>query len=243
MQDVTITFTGGLLKGRIFDFEVGRVPIGRAPGEGGLELKGADASVSRLHAELVEDGGDILLNNRSSNGTTVDGKMVLDSTQLESGALIEIGDMHPFTVHWSSVGVTQVIAPSGRAKKKAAPGKPGPLSSPIVRAVIGVYLIGLIGLGVWLRLDSAGDATGDDWPALAAEYADYRGAGQGDDTRQARAARAEALVRQLRAMRIQGIGDRAQPLCRELMSLDGDPKSPLFQYGARCLGVAQESPQ
>jgi hypothetical protein len=236
MQDVTITFTDGLLKGRNFDFEVGRVPIGRLPGPGGLELKGADASVSRLHAELVERGADIELKNLSPNGTYVDGKLVLDTALVHSGALVEIGDDHPFKVHWSSVGATQAIATKA-AKKAPTKRATGPLASPVIRAVIGVYLLGIIGVAIWLKLDSSAGATSDEWPALAASYDGYEVANA--DAKPARAARAEELVRKLRVAKIRGAQRDVESICRELMSVDGDVKSPLFQYGARCLGAAQ----
>jgi hypothetical protein len=240
MQDVTVTFTDGLLKGRVFDFEVGRVVIGRQPGERGLELKGADGSVSRLHAELVEKGGDIELKNLSPNGTLVNGKLLLDEMLIASGALIEIGEKHSFKVHWSSVGATQVLAAKAVREKKAAPRSAGPLASPIVRAVLGVYIIGILGVAVWLGFDST-DVAVDEWPALSAAYDDYEDPRSSPDAKQARAARAEALMRQLRVLKVQGEGRAMEPICRELMSLDGDAKSPLFRYGARCLGEAQGS--
>ena len=238
MQDVTITFTEGLLKGRNFDFEVGRVPIGRLPGAGGLELKGADASVSRLHAELVERGGDIELKNLSPNGTHVDGKLVLDSALLQSGALVEIGDGHPFKVHWTSIGATQAISVR-TLKKAAAPRKRGPLGSPAVRAVLGVYMLGIVAVAVWLKVGSSAGATADEWPKLAEAYAAYTVPGEPGDAKAARTAKAEELVRKLRVSKIRGAHQEAESICRELMSLDGDAKSPLFQYGARCLGTAQ----
>ena len=237
MQDVTITFTDGLLKGRIYDFEVGRVPIGRLPGEGGLELKGADASVSRLHAELVENRADIELKNLSPNGTLVDGKLVLDSALLRSGALIEIGESHPFKVHWSSVGATQAIAVPSAAKSGARPS--GPLASPVIRAVLGVYLLGIVAAAVWLGLDSSAGAGSDEWPALSAAYAAYDDGSTAADVKQARATKAESLVRTLRVLKIRDAQRDMGPICRELMGLDGDPASPLFQYGARCLGAAE----
>jgi hypothetical protein len=238
MQDVTITFTDGLLKGRVFDFEVGRVVIGRQPGERGLELKGADASVSRAHAELVENGGDIELRNLSPNGTLVNGKLLLEEMLIASGALIEIGEKHAFKVHWSSVGATQVLPAKTVRDKSPALNKGGPLSSPVVRVVLGAYLAGLVGLAVWLSLDSTGTAS-DEWPALAAAYDTYEGSSP--EAKQSRTIRAESLVRQLRVLKVQGEGRAMEPICRELMSLDGDAKSPLFQYGARCLGEAQGS--
>ena len=101
MQDVTITFTDGPLRGRSFEFEVGLVRIGRMPGDNGLELKGADTSVSRVHAELREDGGGVKLHNVSPNGTTVNDKIVLDSIGLQPGAVVRIGPRHPFTISWA----------------------------------------------------------------------------------------------------------------------------------------------
>lgn len=236
MQDITITFADGPLRGRKYEFEVGWVPIGRLPEPGGLELKGADTSVSRTHAELVEREGDIELHNLSPNGTKVDGKLIIDSIVVRPGARIEIGDRHPFDVEWQAL---DRILPTETARPQESGPlvKQGPLSSPIVRAVLGVYLAGIAGVAIWLGLagsDSA--AAADDWPALKTAYESYGAEWLDAEQRAANLERAELLVRQLRALRTQGADRGIERVCREIMRIDGEIDSPLFQYGARCLG-------
>ena len=236
MQDVTITFTDGPLRGRTYEFEVGHIQIGRLPGNAGLELKGADTSVSRVHAELRERDGQIEVKNASPNGTMVNGKLILESVIIRPDAELKIGANHPFTVNWTT------FEDYARADKtveiKAVPAAQGPMSSPIVRAVLGVYVLGMVVVGVWLMLsDDGGGAVADDWPTLMAAYSDFDVADMGDELRQSRTAKAESLVRELRLQEIQGYGRDAGTICRDLMSIDGDARSPVYQYGARCLGA------
>jgi hypothetical protein len=137
-------------------------------------------------------------------------------------------------VRWSTfddmAGRTQVSPKTKPESKK------GVLSSPIVRAVIGVYLFGIVGLAVWFGSSGGAVDVGDDWPALKAKYESLASAGEGAEPHAAMLTRAEVLVRELRAQRIRGeVGD-AERICRELMSLDADVRSPLYQYGVRCLG-------
>lgn len=234
MQDVTIMFTSGPMRERRFEFEVGRVVIGRLPGGGGLELKGADTSVSREHAVLEEADGDIELCNLSPNGTTVDGKLVLDRIKVMPGAKVSIGDQHAFELNWTSF---ETRIDDVAAKKAAKSAKKGPLSSPIVRAVLGVYLAGIIGVALWLGVFSDAEAiAGDDWPGLEAAYLAYEPAGLTDEERQLRMERARTLVRELRALRTQGIEQDSSTICREMMRIDRDSQSPFYLYGAQCLG-------
>lgn len=234
MQDVTITFTEGPLRGRSYEFEVGRVLIGRLPGEAGLELKGADTSVSRIHAELVERGAGVELRNVSPNGTMVDDEVILDSADIEPGARIQIGSNHHFSVNWVSFD-THVDTTESKEEPVDVV-RQGPLSSPIVRAVIGVYLLGMVSVGLWLYVSSdEGALAADDWPALATAYEDYKRTEMPEELRVTRATRAESLVRELRILKTQGLDRGAEQICREIMSIDKDSKSPLYQYGARCL--------
>lgn len=234
MQDVTITFTEGPQRGHSQEFEVGSVIIGRQPGEHGLELKHADKSVSRVHAELVAKDGDVELKNLSDNGTVVDGKLVLDSVRIHPGARIKIGAEHVFQVDWALVAP----APGSpeRAPKPGTSGGRGLLGSPVVRAVIGVYLLGIGGVGMWVASSDDGGAIRDDWPALRGEYERYEAEGVSADQRDARLARAEILMRELRVLRVRGLRTEAKSICREMMSLDKDIHSPLYLYGANCLG-------
>jgi hypothetical protein len=236
MQDVTIRFTSGPMRDRELEFEVGRVVIGRLPGANGLELKGADTSVSREHAELVGAGGDVELRNLSPNGTKVDGKLVIDSVVLKPGAKVSVGSTHTFSVTWTAFETQVDRRPGKKASKPDA--KKGPLSSPVVRAVIVVYLLGIVGVAIWLGVMGDEDSiASDDWPRLDAAYQVYQSGSMTNAERDLRLARAEVLVRELRALRTQGVDRRVNTICREMMRIDRDPGSPLYQYGAECLGT------
>jgi len=234
MQDISIRFIAGPMAGSNAEFEVGRLIIGRLPGAGGLELKHADSSISRVHAELIEDQGKIEIKNHSSNGTTVSGKLVLDSAPIEPGVQVQIGDNHVFEVHWASFDtVGKKNHPDGKAEESTSQGI---LASPVVRAVMAVYLLGMVAVGVWVSGSGSGDEITDDWPELASVYASYQPKGISPDVLAQRAAQAEFLVRKLRVSKTQGLDNEVDKICREIMSLDGDHQSPLFRYGAACLG-------
>jgi hypothetical protein len=207
--------------------------IGRQPGNGGVELKGAETSVSRQHAQLVEDGGNIVIRNKSPNGTVVNGKLMLDQAVIKSGAKIGI-DQFEFELEWKTFGAETIIkqskGPSSDALKKGA------LASPVLRAVLAVYLGGIVLVGLWVVLSPDEGVAGDDWPALAAAYQEYQGDSEAAEEWQARELRAEELVRELRALRTRDIdSEKTELICRELMRIDGDARSPLYLYGARCL--------
>lgn len=237
MQDITLTFVDGPMTGRSFEYEVGRVKIGRLPGTGGLELKGANTSVSREHAELVDADGEVQLRNLSPNGTTVNGELVIDAVTLRSGAVIEIGDDHRFKAEWTDFR-QQFEQDTDKTQRQKPPTKSGPLASPVVRAVLGVYLLGIVALAVWLGMSGgSGGIAADDWPDLRAEYETFAASGLSGPQLEARLERAEVLVRQLRALRTRGSTLESERICRELMTIDRDIDSPLYRYGVRCLAT------
>lgn len=164
----------------------------------------------------------------------MDNEVILDSAEIKPGARIEIGSSHPFTVNWTSFD-----AYSDNDDSKQEPAdvvSQGPLSSPIVRAVLGIYLLGMVAAGVWLYVSGDDGALAvDDWPALAAAYENYKVGEMPEELRLTRASRAEFLVRELRLLKMQGLNRDTEQICREIMSIDKDSKSPLYRYGARCL--------
>ena len=235
MQDVTVRCTAGPMKGFVGEFEVGQLIIGRQPGARGLELKGAGGSVSRQHVELIDKDGIVILRNLSPNGTTVGGKLIVDEVQVRSGATIEIGGKFRLDLEWQTFGAETIVRKNTVSTPVA---KQGPLASPVVRAVIGVYMAGMGAVGIWFAL--AGDdslVAADEWPAIEAAYQIYAPEVMDESEHSARMARAEFLVSKLRIQRTQRKTDDVDRICRELMSLDGDAQSPLFQYGARCLAA------
>ncbi|MDB4261614.1 FHA domain-containing protein [bacterium] len=234
MQDVTITFIAGPMKGSDAEFEVGKLLIGRQPGPGGLELRHADQSVSRVHAQLTESEGKITLLNRSPNGTMVAEKLVLDTAALRPGSKVQVGDSHVFEVNWASFTATS--QDKGKGEKTQSAVSSGPLASPLVRAVIGVYMAAMIGVVVWLSSSASVGPIIDDWPRLEREYAAYEPVGVPPAVLAQRSMQAQQLVREMRVLRMQRLRGDVKKICREIMSLDEDIESPLFKYGAKCLG-------
>jgi hypothetical protein len=235
MQDVTITFTAGPTRGQSIEIEVGHVTVGRQPGSGGLELKNADVTVSRKHAELVENAGGVELRNLSPNGTVVDGKVVLGEVLLEPGVEVAIGSKHRFVLEWARFGRGTGSGAADETRAKAS----GPLASPVVRAVLVIYLLGMIGLAVWLGGSEESGVGATEWPRARAAYEAYSVKGLDDETRARRLARAEELVREVQALQTRGLYRQIAPVCREIMGLDNDVRSPLFQFGAKCLSQAK----
>jgi len=234
MQDIKIKFLSGPLKGHVTEVEVGDVLVGRQPGERGLELKGADTTVSRIHTQLIEQGGEIVVRNKSPNGTVINGKLTLDQATIKSGAKIGIGDQFELELEWKTFGAETIV--KNRKSASSAAVKKGPLASPVIRAVLAVYLGGIVLVGLWVGLSPDKGVADDDWPALVAAYQDYQNEEISTDEWQARETRARELVRELRAMHTRDMeGENMERICRELMSLDGDTRSPLYLYGVRCL--------
>jgi pilus assembly protein CpaF len=81
----------GALSGRLVEVERGEFWMGAAPGN--QFVISNDATVSSRHAYLIfEDPILILVDNRSTNGTRVNGKMLRDARQaLHDGDQIQIG--------------------------------------------------------------------------------------------------------------------------------------------------------
>lgn len=240
MQDVTITFTRGTSTGNPLKFELGEVFIGTQPGPRGLLLKNANhKEVSRLHARLQDSEGVVELYNLSISGTRVDGKLVQGSIKLNPGAKIAIGANHVFLIEWESfVRVNKAETADGQERRTAAPA--GPLASPIVRSVIAVYLLSMVGLMYWLSSTNTGTGVAaDDWPQLRNGYEAFQPGTISPELRNQRLARAELLVRELRALKTQKNAEDIEPVCRQIMAVDSDIHSPLFQYGAGCLAAVK----
>ena len=164
MQSVNIVCTAGPMRGFDEEFVLGELVIGRQPEMPGLVLKGAGSSVSRRHLKLEEKDGMVAVSNLSPNGTVVNGKLIVDDIQIRTGAKIEIGDQFILELRWESFGAETVV----KKKATSAPvAKQGPLASPVVRAVLGVYLLGMVALAVWFGLaDDQSTVAADEWPAV-----------------------------------------------------------------------------
>jgi pSer/pThr/pTyr-binding forkhead associated (FHA) protein len=86
---IKLEITGGPDAGKKKRFKGVRMVIGRTPG---VDLQLSDQSVSRRHIELVHsDGGTLLRDLGSGNGTRLNGKKITDDTMLSHGDEIQIG--------------------------------------------------------------------------------------------------------------------------------------------------------
>lgn len=239
MQDVLIRFKNGSMAGQIFQHTVGSLAVGREPqpeaGQESLVLVGADDAVSRTHMLLLDEIGEITVRNLGANGTKVNGKLVTESVKIESGAIIAIGKHHEFSVSWQLVG--------GRKDKDSktddaeSVASSGILGSPMVRAILGFYILSMVAVAAYLSISAGKNSKYDDeWPALSAAYEAYQPAALTIDEKNERAAEAKSALIQLRVLRTNDMEDDIKLLCRKLMHIDSDIHSPIYQYGAKCLG-------
>lgn len=237
---VTLNLQQGPMAGRKKDVEVGPPPqgklvIGRDPGAEGLMLEG-DSTVSRRHLEILQQRGDLLLNNLSSNGTAVDGEIVLGQRMLTPGVLLGLGT-HVVEVQFSAV-VTRRSASRSEGPNSATM---RPRMSPLIKAVLGVYLLGLVGLGVFLA-GRGGEAMTSTYAAAREEYstryAVAHSMAQGDLER--RLNEADQLVVELMGHLRSERWQLAEDTCRQLMDLDRDVHSPMYRFALRSLGELAE---
>ena len=104
----TLTIRSGLLKGSQFQLERNTV-VGRGAT---ADVSLADPGVSRRHARLNrQDGGWVLEDLGSANGTMINGWRVSEPTRLQSGDVIGVGAV--------LAGYTDGAAASGRAPEPA----------------------------------------------------------------------------------------------------------------------------
>lgn len=239
MQDVLIRFKKGSMAGQIFQHTVGELAVGREPrpesGQESLVLVGADDAVSRTHMLLQDKNGEMTVRNLGANGTKVNGKLVTESAKIESGAVIAIGKHHEFSVSWQLVGGRKKKDQKAAATESVA--SSGLLGSPMVRAILGFYLLAMVAVAAYLSIAGGNNSKHDDeWPALSAAYEEYQPSELTADEKNARAEKAKAALIQLRVLRTNDMEDDIKLLCRKLMHIDSDINSPIYQYGAKCLG-------
>lgn len=244
MQDLRIVFNRGPMAGESSRYDLGTVVVGREPrseepGQSLLVLRGADGAVSRNHALIYDRDGLVYLKNTGGNGTKVDGKLTLEETPLRPGAVIAIGDNHEFTLDWQGAGHDSRSARARDEGKRTTTkvASTGMLASPVVRSLLIVYLLGIAAVAVWLNWRaSLGGEIADDWPKLDAAYEAYQPVGVSEAEKARRTRIAEAMLVRLRVLRTNERTRDVHRLCRELMRLDSDIESPLYRYGAKCLG-------
>jgi pSer/pThr/pTyr-binding forkhead associated (FHA) protein len=243
MQDLRIIFASGPMAGESSSYDLGSLLVGREPNpdpdQRSLTLRGADGSVSRNHALIFDRDGDVVLQNSGTNGTSVNGKLILEEARLKPGDTITIGANHEFKVDWQLVG-NAARNDRNKKEKPAAVTSTGPLRSPLVRTLLVVYLLGIVAVALWFSWRGGAPKTiGDDWPELGAAYEAYEPANVDAKEKARRTRYAEAILVRLRVLRANERDEDVRRLCRELMRLDSDILSPLYRYGARCLGSTE----
>lgn len=241
MQALQISFIQGPMQGMSKHYDLGEVVIGREPrpepGQQALVLTGADGSVSRNHASLFDRDGQVVLRNISGNGTRVDGTLIIEEAILKPGAKIAIGSHHQFEVQWQLVGRQKQESQDTKAPNAAKVASSGILASPVVRALVAVYLLAIIAVAGYLSWQGGRDTTiPDDWPALSAAYEAYQPEELDEAEKARREQIAKAILVRLRVLRANENNQAVKRLCRKLMRLDADIQSPIYRYGAQCLG-------
>ena len=82
-----------LLDGQVYALSGGALVIGRSPvGPRTIALSDGLAGVSRRHCTLTAEGGEIVLLDHSSFGTSVNGERVAERVQLRAGDRVRLGD-------------------------------------------------------------------------------------------------------------------------------------------------------
>lgn len=209
----------------------GKLAIGREPGPGGLILAG-DATVSRRHGDLFQENGQLVFANLSANGTEVDGKIVMGRQSLKPGAMLKLGS--------HEIEVLYKLPESKRSSSDSGGGsllQHGPLAKPAVRILLAAYLLAILALAIFLWArgeDSAIRAYQKARETYSDQYLSSPDIPEAES--EARLARADQLALELEA---HVRGERwllAEATCRELMTLDNDTGSPLYQFAARRLG-------
>ena len=122
MADVPILVcTSGELAGQRFDVPEGGLDIGRAD-ENGVVVR--DDGVSRFHARLLYDNGQLWLQDAGSrNGVFVNGQRVTGHRALKVGDEITIAK-HVFSVKWRSEGTAEEPAAPEPARSPTPTPKP-----------------------------------------------------------------------------------------------------------------------
>ena len=234
-MQVTLRLQGGPMAGQHKEIDLlhGKVLLGRDPGPGGFLLDG-DVTVSRRHGELHLDHSQIVFTNLSANGTDLDGTLCMGRQPLTPGAVLKLG-RHEIEVHYDSPSAKHRPAAATSSESPGSLWNTGPLAKPAVRAVLVVYLLGLLALAFYLAT-SEGNSTSAAWRQTRTEYAGHYLKTLPQEAGAERLRRADQLVGELEAHLKTQRFDLARHLCHELMALDADPHSPLYRFAARRLG-------
>lgn len=148
-----LTVIAGPDAGRTFSLDPGQTLVVGRGEKSAARL--SDPSVSRVHFEIGNDGGDVLVADRgSSSGTFVDGKQV-DKSKMKIGSMIQAGDTR-FRLEEQAT-TERTVAPANRPDTSEAK----PLAQ-LVGTELGPYkLLEIIGKGNSGLLFKAHDAEKD----------------------------------------------------------------------------------
>lgn len=241
MMNVKLQFDAGPMRGDRHEVNLGTLVVGREPqtesDETAFKLAGATQAISRSHFKLVYRLGCVYLQNLSANGTKVDGKPVFEEQELAPGAVLEPEQGTRISLSWTPL--RRVGAESSTAVQSSSSSSvlnSGPLASPLVRIVLAVYLLGIVGVALWLSADSgAGSFNAQQVATLKTQYESWASASYDEQTIAANLAMIDKRTATLQVLLSRGDRRGARVICRELMAVDASVKSPLYQYAATCL--------
>lgn len=120
----------GPMKGEIREFSKETISIGRDPSSD-LQLPKELTIISRKHAEIIREGNQFRLIDRSTNGTFVNGKKITE-VLLKDGDVLEFADGGPkvsFLTQMKEASVEAETAPPPIKESSTAPSRPQPEAS------------------------------------------------------------------------------------------------------------------
>lgn len=143
---------------RLEDLLRDRYRIGRGDSEKDVRVDfriEGDEAVSRVHAVLSRDGGAFAVENRSSNGTLVNGVLVEEPRTLESGDAIVIGEKTrmEYLILSASERARAFDVLAGKVEKEA---KDDVASRSLVQRPVFWIVIGIYGIVALLLLGTVG---------------------------------------------------------------------------------------
>jgi len=242
MMNVKLQFDAGPMRGDRHDLTLGTAVFGREPqpesGDIAFKLSGATQAISRSHFKITYRLATVVLINLSANGTRVDGKVVHEEQELKPGAVIEPEQGTRFSVTWTPItraGVEDNSAKTTEGESSSVLSS-GPLASPLIRAVLAVYLLGIVATMVWFSLSGAKDSfDSQEWHQLQVAYGQWASEHYTEQQAASRLILVEERMSRLEVLLSRNERGAARVICRELRALDGDINSPLYRYAVNCL--------
>lgn len=139
--------------GHEFSLGFGNCRVGR---QKGADLRLSDRTVSRHHADITYESGRYVLYDNSSNGTWINGSMVVGAQALRDGDMVKLGALE-FRFRWVPRSRGAGELPGGdtrvsgaatlRIKGGRAKGRPGLLRR-VMKIVLAVVLLAAVAAAV-----------------------------------------------------------------------------------------------